>query len=310
MIIDSHFHLVDEGWHDMSVFVGQAKVVTSMVGKYTGDYANPVELVKNLLPILSDKTGEKLVASMSDAGVDRTCIFAHDTGLLAGEPAVPIEEQNKLVAEAAARFPDRLISFFSIDPRRKGALELFKRSVEDWGMKGLKFHPTSGFHPYDEVCYPFYERCVEYKMPVLLHTGSQPAPLKGRFTQPIHLDDVAADFPELPIIMAHVAHQLWEEALMIGGIKPNIYYDFSGWQLFMNTHPGDFYRMLRRVIDDVGPWRVFFGSDGPYLNFVYPLDKWVKAVQQPDVTVCPDVCFADEEKEIIMGRAFARLMGI
>jgi uncharacterized protein len=310
MIIDNHFHLVDEGWHDRSVFIGQARVVTSMIGKTTGDYPDPTELVKNLLPVLSDTTGEKLVAGMDAAGIDKTCIFAHDTGRQAGEPAVPIEEQNRIVGKAAARLPDRLVSFFSIDPRRDGALELFKKGIEDWGMKGLKLHPTAGFYPYDPACYPFYEKCVEYGIPVIFHTGSQPAPMKFRFTQPIHVDDVAADFPDLPIIMAHVGHQLWQEALMVAGIKSNIYFDFSGWQLFLNSHPQEFYRMLRRVIDDIGPWRVFFGTDGPYLNAVCPVEKWVQTIMEPDLSSCPEVSFTDEEKRIIMGDAFARLLGI
>ncbi len=51
-------------------------------------------------------------------------------------------------------------------------------------------------------------------------------------------------------------------------------------------------------------------SGGLYFNFICPLDKWIKMVQEPGITACPDVCFADEEKEIIMGRAFARLVGI
>lgn len=309
MIIDNHFHLVGEGWHDRSVFIGQARVVTAMAGKLTGEFADPGELVNNLMPVLADTTGEKLVSAMDAAGVDKTCIFAHDTGLMAGEPEVPIEEQNRMVIEAADRFPDRLIPFFSIDPRRPGALDLFRKSVEERGVKGLKFHPTAGFYPYDEACYPFYEACMEYGIPVIFHSGSQPSPLKFRFTQPINFDDVAADFPDLPVILAHVGHQLWEEALMLAGIKSNIYFDFSGWQLFVGSHPGEFYRMLRRVIDEVGPWRVFFGTDGPYLNVVVPVDRWVSLIMEPDLSVCPEVSFSDEEKRIIMGDAFARLVG-
>ncbi len=68
--------------------------------------------------------------------------------------------------------------------------------------------------------------------------------------------------------------------------------------------------MLRTVIDHVGPWRVFFGSDGPYLNVLCPLENWVKAVTEPDLSSCPEVSFTPEETEIIMGKAFARLMGL
>lgn len=308
MIIDSHTHLVGEGWHNRSFFLGQAMMVTAMMGKDTGERADAGVIVDNLLPNLADTTGEKTVAGMDAAGVDRCCVFSQDTGMAAGEPAVSMEEQNRLVAEAGKRFPDRLIPFFTIDPRRPEGLEMFKRAVEDWGMKGLKLHPTSGYYPYDPVVYPYYEKCMEYGIPVLFHTGSQPYPLKFRFTQPIYLDDVAADFPDLPIIMAHVAHELWPEALLVASVKANIYFDFSGWQIAYNAHPGAFYRMLRAVIDLVGPWRVFFGTDGPYLNVLCPWESWVKAVTEPDLSSCPDVSFSPEETEIIMGKAFARLL--
>jgi hypothetical protein len=310
MIIDCHFHLVGQGWHNRSFLVGMARMVTAAAGKLTGECPDPEALVDNLMPVLSDTTGEKCIAAMDAAGVDMTCIFAHDTERGAGPLGVPMEEQNRMVAEAAARFPDRLVSFFSIDPRREGAVELFSRAIEDWGMKGLKLHPAAGFYPYDESCYSMYEKCVEYKVPVLIHTGSQPAPLKFRFTQPINVDDVAADFPEIPIIMAHVAHELWHEALLVASVKSNIYFDFSGWQLTYDDFPHEFYRMLRRVIDQVGPWRVFFGTDGPYLNFLCPLEKWVNVIKEPDLSSCPEVSFSDEEKEIILGNGFARLLGI
>jgi hypothetical protein len=310
MIIDSHVHLVDKGWVHDSFFVGMARMALAPMGKATGEYPDPVELVNNLQPILADPTGDKLVALMDSAGVDMSCIFAVDYELLTGNPGIPIEEQNRMIAEAAQRRPDRLISFFSIDPRRPEAVDMFSRAIEEWGMKGLKLHPTSGYFPYDDICYPLYEKCMEYKVPVLFHTGSQPAPMKFRFSQPVNVDDVAADFPGLPIIMAHVSHALWKEALLVAEVKPNIYFDFSGWQITFNHHPTEFYMMLRRIIDDVGPWRVFFGSDGPYLNVVCPLDVWVKAIKEPDLSKCPDITFTEEEKEIIMGKAFARLMGI
>ncbi|MBN2027657.1 MAG: amidohydrolase [Actinobacteria bacterium] len=310
MIIDSHVHLVGEGWHDRSFFMGQARMVTAMMGKETGEIADAGAIIDNLLPNLADTTGERTVANMDAAGVDMSCVFSQDSGMAAGEPEVSMEEQNRLIAEAARRFPERLIPFFTIDPRRPGALDLFKRAVEEWGMKGLKLHPASGYFPYDPVVYPLYEQCMEYGMPVLFHTGSQPAPLKFRYTQPICVDDVAADFPDLPIIMAHVAHELWQEALLVASVKPNVYFDFSGWQIVFNNHPQAFYSMLRAVVDLVGPWRVFFGTDGPYLNVLCPWDTWIKAVTEPDLSCCPEVTFTPEETEIIMGKAFAKLMGM
>src|SRR5450756_476497 len=66
-------------------------------------------------------------------------------------------------------------------------------------------------------------------------------------------------------------------------------------QIAFNHHPADFYRMLRRVIDDVGPWKVFFGTDGPYLDILCPIDVWMKAVVEPDLSCAPEVSFSKEE---------------
>ena len=281
MIIDSHVHLVGEGWHNRSFLVGMAREAAAMMGKTTGEPPDAEDMVDNLMPVLADTTGEKLVAAMDGAGVDKSCIFAHDTGMAIGEPEVSMEEQNSLVAQAVKRFPDRLIGFFSIDPRRPEGLDMFQRFVEEEGLRGLKLHPTTGFYPYDPGVYPYYEKCMEYGIPVLFHTGTQPAPMKFRYTQPINVDDVAADFPDLPIIMAHVGHHLWNEALAVASVKTNIYFDISNWQFVFNRNPKEFYHVLREIIDEVGPWRVFFGTDGPYLNVICPLDTWVKALKEP-----------------------------
>jgi len=187
---------------------------------------------------------------------------------------------------------------------------MFEDAIEKWNVRGLKLHPAVGFFASEPECHALYEKCLEYDLPVIIHTGSQPAPFKSRYCRPIYIDDVAADFPGLKIIMAHAGHNWWEEAILVGSVKPNVHYDFSGWQKAFKLRPEVFYRMLRRLIDEVGPWRVFFGSDGPYLNMVCPLDKWVAAIEHPDLSPCPEVTFTDDEKTAIMGESFARLLGL
>jgi predicted TIM-barrel fold metal-dependent hydrolase len=310
MIVDAHVHLFGEGWIHASFSVGAARVAAAAAGKGTGKWPDVVEIAKNTTKIMYDPTGEKLVAAMDAAGVDVSCVFSVDWGLATGEPEVPIQEQNRLVAEAAKRFPGRLVPFFAVDPRRPEAVDMFKRAVEDWGMKGLKLHSTSGYYPYEQVCYPLYEKCLEYGLPVIIHAGGITAPLKSRFALPVYIDDVAADFPELPIIMAHAGQDMWEDALHIAYMKPNIYFDISTWQLVMLTYPQDFYRMLKKVVRKLGPWRVLFGTDGPWINLFCPLDRWVRAIQEPDLSSCPEISFREEERDIILGRAAARLLGL
>ena len=263
-----------------------------------------------MIGAFADPTGDRLVETMDRAGVDTSVVFPLDYGLFTGEPGVPIEEQNFKVCEAARRHPGRLVPFFSIDPRRPEAVPLFEKAIAEWGVNGLKLHPCAGLYAGDEECKPLYEMCLDHDLPVLIHTGSQPAPFKSRYARPAFVDDVAAEFPELKIIMAHVGHNWWEEAVLVGSVKPNVCYDVSGWQPAIGEYPQVFYRMLRRLLDTVGPWRVFFGSDGPYLNGILPLEDWVAAVENPDLSKCPEVNFSDEEKRLVMVEAFARLAGL
>ena len=102
----------------------------------------------------------------------------------------------------------------------------------------------------------------------------------------------------------------WSDALHIAVMKPNICLDISAWQVVFRLYPRDFYFMLRRALDRLGPWRVFFGSDGPWMNLFCPLDRWVRAVAEPDLASCPEISFSQEEREIVLGKAFARLMGL
>ncbi|MBN1665337.1 MAG: amidohydrolase [Deltaproteobacteria bacterium] len=310
MIIDAHLHLSNKGWIHDSFFIGAGRIFSAMIAKETGERPDPIPLGRSLIPQHSDLRGEGAIKTMDAAGVDKSCVFALDWGLITGEPDVSIEEQNRVIADLPKHFPGRFIPFFAIDPRRPQAVEMFSRAVEDWGMKGLKIHPATGFYPYDEICYPLYEKCLEYRMPVIIHTGAINAPLKSRFTRPMNVDDMAADFPDLPIIMAHTGFTMWREALDIAGMKPNIYFDFSAWQLTFTQFPQEFYIMLRRVIDEVGPWRVFFGSDGALHSAIYPLKSWVQAIRAPDLTSCPEISFTEAEKEIVLGKAFARLLNI
>ena len=309
MIIDGHCHLVADGWYPDSVVLGICAVMKDVVARSTGVSLEAADLAASFMPVLVDPTGEKLLAAMDAAGVGRACVFAVDYGLaIGGEPRVPVEEQNRVIADLVGRHPDRLTAFFAIDPRRPDGLPMFQRAVEDWHMRGLKLYPPTGYFPHDPACYPYYRKCLEYGIPALFHTGSLPAPLKSRMGRPLHLDDVAADFPGLSIIMAHTGIAAWEEALEVAAVKPNVYLDFSGWQVTFLQTPSEFYRVLRRALDVVGPWRVFFGSDGPILNPLLPLDRWVLAFKDPDLSSCPQITFTDDEKEIILGKAFARLM--
>jgi len=310
MIVDAHVHLYDDGWIPKPFLRGLGQVVSANMARPTGEFADPDVLVASATEQLRDPTGDALIADMDEAGVDMSVVFPVDYALATDEPSsgtpecVPIAEQNRIFGEIAKKHAKRLVHLVAVDPRRKDAVSIFEKGVTEQGARGLKLHPTAGFYPDDPVCYPLYRKALELGVPVLFHTGTQPAPMKAKYSRPIFVDSAAADFPDLKIIMAHVGHCWWEEALALAGTKWNLYVDFSGWQRMFIIEPKKFYAMLRTALDEIGPWRVMYGTDNPYLKLMFPSKNWVQAVQD---AAGSDFAFSSEEIDIILGQAAVQL---
>ena len=187
---------------------------------------------------------------------------------------------NEEVAEAAYANADALIPFASIDPHKgKMGVREARRLIDEFGVRGFKFHPTSqGFYPNDRMAYPLYEVIQEAGLPALFHTGQTGAGagapggmgLRLKYSNPIHLDDVAADFPELTIIMAHPSFPWQDEALAVATHKPKCYIDLSGWS------PKYFPANLVQYANTLLKERMLFGTDYPVLD----PDRWMRDFDQ------------------------------
>ena len=182
---------------------------------------------------------------------------------------------NEEVAESAAEHADVAIPFASIDPARgKMGVREARRLIKDFGVKGFKFHPIiQGFYPNDPDVYPLYEVIAQAGLPALFHTGQTGigAGMRGggglrlKYANPIFLDDVAADFPDMPIIMAHPSVPWQDEQLSVATHKPNAYIDLSGWS------PKYFEAKLVQYANTLLKNKVLFGSDNPVIQ----PDRWL-----------------------------------
>jgi uncharacterized protein len=177
---------------------------------------------------------------------------------------------NEDVARIAAENADVMIPFASIDPAKgkTGAREA-RRLVRDFGVRGFKFHPTlQGFYPDDRNAYVLYEAIAAEGAIALFHTGQTGvgAGMRGgmgmrlKYSNPIHLDDVAVDFPDMPIILAHPSFPWQEEAISVAIHKPNVYIDLSGWS------PKYFPAILVRYANTLLKHKMLFGSDWPAIT--------------------------------------------
>jgi len=182
---------------------------------------------------------------------------------------------NEEVAESAAEHADVAIPFASIDPARgRMAVREARRLIKDYGVKGFKFHPiVQAFCPNDPDAYPLYEVIAEHKLPALFHTGQTGigagmpggGGLKLKYANPLYLDDVAADFPDMPIILAHPSVPWQDEQLSVATHKPNVYIDLSGWS------PKYFEPKLVQYANTLLKDKVLFGSDNPVIQ----PDRWL-----------------------------------
>ncbi len=182
--------------------------------------------------------------------------------------------KNEEMAELAAEHSDVLIPFASIDPAKgKAGAREARRLVQEFGIKGFKFHPTmQGFYPNDRSAYVLYEAIAEAGVPALFHTGQTGvgSGMRGgngmrlKYSNPMYLDDVAVDFPDMPIILAHPSFPWQEEALSVATHKPNVYIDLSGWS------PKYFPPQLVRAANTLLKRKVLFGSDFPVIT----PDRW------------------------------------
>jgi predicted TIM-barrel fold metal-dependent hydrolase len=206
-------------------------------------------------------------------------VFTVDAGTATGHPAISSEE----VAANAARYPDVLIPFGSVDPLRGAAAVAQARSlVRDHGVKGFKFHPSlQGFAPNDPSFYPLWEQIEALGVPALIHSGQTGigAGLPGgrgiklRLSDPMLVDDVAADFPGLTIILAHPSVPWAASSLSIATHKANVYIDLSGWS--PKYFPADLVRAAGSYLQD----KVLFGTDYPLLT----PERWLRDFDTLDV---------------------------
>jgi uncharacterized protein len=223
-------------------------------------------------------------------------VFTVDATTAMGRPALSSEE----IIDRVAEHDDILIAFASVDPHAADAAARI-RALAARGAKGFKFHPSlQAFSPNDATFYPLYEAITEAALPAVFHTGQTGigAGLPGgrgiklRYSDPMLLDDVAADFPDLTVILAHPSVPWQDSAISMATHKLNVFIDLSGWL------PKYFPAQLVRAINGPIRHKVMFGSDYPVLS----PDRWIASFN--DLEIKPEV------RPLIMKDTAIRVLGL
>jgi predicted TIM-barrel fold metal-dependent hydrolase len=271
IVIDFHMHA--GLYHDLHPWV------TEWISSEIDD---PEAFVKEIL------TPEGIVRFLKANGVDYAVALAElspiTTGTMSNEGVIELCQQT-----------DRLIPFCNINPFLSADLAGdLERYVTEMGFRGLKLYPTyQHFYVNDNRLYPLFSKAQELGIPVMVHTGSsifRGARLK--YGDPLYMDDVAVDFPDLTLLMVHSGRGFWyDRAYFLAKLHTNMYMEISGLppQKLL-----DYFPELERVAD-----KVVFGSDWPGMPHV-----------GRNVELIRELPLKEETKAKILGGNAARILGI
>jgi predicted TIM-barrel fold metal-dependent hydrolase len=278
--IDTHVHVESDGHGHLSL---DAELMDASA-KYFNAGANRTPN----LPEIADYYRERRLAAV---------VFTVDAHTATGHPGVSSEQ---IVSDAAAH-EDVLIPFASVDPHdgESGVSRL--RDLAAAGARGLKLHPSlQDFAPNDPAHNPLYDAADELGLPIVFHSGQTGigAGLPGgrgiklRYSDPMLVDDVAADHPSLTIVLAHPSVPWQDAAISIATHKANVFIDLSGWS------PKYFPPQLVRAANGLLKRKVLFGSDFPLIT----PDRWLQDFAALEIK--PEV------RPLILKDNAARILGL
>ena len=307
MIIDVHYHI-------MPIINEQRVALTAKhairAAEIMGIKVNPQELIKKALETWPDPTGERLIASMDEAGVDLTLICSVDNSDMEGLTPETMQYINKQMGDIRQKYPDRVMALAGIDPRRPNAADMLKQCFEEFGVSGLKYHPDHGYDPSGPESYKVLEVLTDNGGILLTHTGPLMPPARCKFADPALLADLAVDFPDLKVIAAHMGAINWRPRATLAAHQPNLYGDLAMWDSYAFGRYELFCRELRDILDYAGASKVLFGTDNPIFNTVWPTQNWIKLIKDLPHNAPKGIVFTEAEVMAIRGANAAALLNL
>ena len=238
---------------------------------------------------------ETIFAEMAD--VEKAIVFALRYG-----DSVGIESDDETTARAVAKYPDKIVGFAYVDPRRADCMDMLEHAVEDLGLKGVKYGPIyNGVALSDPRLDPVYAYCQKHNIPLTMHMGTtyaRNAPVDmGRA---IHVEPVALKYPDLTMILAHMGHPWYGDCIAVSRKQPNVFCEVSA--LFYR--PWQYYNILieaqeYKIID-----KIFFGTDFPFSRVGESVDGLLNINNQVEGTNLPRVT-DDTKAQILNSNPFA-----
>ena len=308
MIIDSHYHYMTA----MSE-KGAAEMVQLIFheAKKMGLTPDHKTLLKTAGETWGDPLADRLIDRMDEGGVDITVAVNVDNINFPQFTPERIQTQNRMLGEAVQKHPGRIIGLAGIDPRRPEAADMARACMEDYGLRGIKYHPDHGFDPAGPESRKVMEVLAAHKGVLLTHSG--PLMPKGRckFADPLMLSDIAVDFPEIKIIAAHMGGYInWRPWASLAAFQTTMHGDLAVWDTLAYKNYNLFCRQLREAIDLAGPTKILFGSDGPIQTLLYPIKTMIRFISDLPQKAPAGIPFMKEEVDLILGGNAMAVFGL
>ena len=227
------------------------------------------------------RTLEDLMADLDNNGVDHAVMHAENE---IGDVA---DALNRTVADIVEKHPERFTGIGTV------SLEGFSikkalRQVEDcaeMGLIGISMEPAFfGMHLDEKILYPVYAKAMEKNLLVALHTGinyTSNQPMKGE--NPILLDEIACDFPDLTIVASYAGWPWIPEMVAVARIHPNVLMEFGGIAPKYLGAAGSGWEMMYRFMNSVLSKQVLYGTDWPSMDHQRTLAEWQDLGLKPHV---------------------------
>jgi predicted TIM-barrel fold metal-dependent hydrolase len=310
MIIDMHWHWQLKSTipdYDMWL-AAETELIYAMASTYGITKPTAKEIGADMTGQLDDPDGEKILKRMEENGIDAAAVLCFDMPTYTNDELVDL---IKILGKIGARYPKKILPFIGVNPSREKAPEILRQAVEEFGAKGLKWHPSAHhFWPNDEKAYAIFQVAEELDIPVLTHTGHLPFPCKSKYAHPMLYADVLVDFPKLKVIASHAGYRWWPEWSAIAEWHPNFYGCLTEWQFMAVSRYEEFCRTLRQMLDIGGIDRMLWGTDSPAFDALVPINKWINIVKRLPQDSPPNINFTKEEVDAILGDNARRLLGL
>ena len=314
-VVDAHSHVWGHrSWRSDATWKDFAATWANLAGRsFAGSIEAEAAFEQEALPLIVDDGAHRLIGEMDDARIDYSVIMNIDLGVAAGEAPTPWGDQWSRLADYSAYHDGRLLLAPGIDPRRGGVADMLVDAVRDWDIRGIKLWPPAGFYPTDDVCAPVYDTARQLGLPVIIHSAFAPPPYLAKYAEPMYVDAVAVDYPDVTFVMAHVGPGLgwYRDAVAVATTKPNVFLEFSMWQGVGDVDPHTVAEAVTFMRDRVGANRLLFGTDRTGSKLRVSVAEWVAVFRTlPETARSFGYEMGEDEVALILGGNAAKLFRI